>query len=190
MIKTNSFTGQLLVAMPHMPNVRFFKSVILLCGQDDQGVMGFVINRFVGTVSVKDLNDQLKLFSHPHSSSSLVFLGGPVDMTRGFVLHTPDYKSAATLTIIPGDRGVCLTNTLDVLSAISDNHGPEKFMVILGYAGWDPGQLEQELNSNTWLLTKASSEFIFDEDVTTKWSRVFEELKVNPLHLSLMSGHA
>lgn len=191
MIQTNSFAGQFLVAMPHMPDARFLKSVILLCGQDDRGVVGFIINRFVGTFSVKDLMDQLKIPSfYQPPQHPFIFFGGPVDMTRGFVLHTPDCKTAETLTIIPGDHGICLTSTLDVLIAISENRGPRKFMITLGYSGWDEGQLEQELTSNTWLLTKADPDLVFDENIHTKWSRVFESLKIDPTNLSLTTGKA
>ena len=190
MIQTNPFGGQFLVAMPHMPDARFLKSVILLCGQDDRGVVGFIINRLIGTCSVKDLIDQLKIPSYTKEKIPYILFGGPVDMTRGFVLHTPDYKTAETLTIIPGDQGVCLTSTLDVLTAISVNEGPRKYMVALGYSGWDEGQLEEELTSNTWLLTKADPELVFDNDISTKWSRVFESLKIDPTHLSLTTGQA
>lgn len=189
MISLDLLTGKFLVATPHIADPYFAKAVLLLCGQDEKGTIGFIINRHVASLSLKDLFFQLKI--SPSSLSSIehnpLFLGGPIDMTRGFILHTDEYQTPSSLTIMPG---VCLTNTLDVLKAIAQDSGPQKYMIALGYTGWKKNQLEQELDENTWVIMEADKQFIFDEDVNTKWERALYNLHIDPACLSPVQGRA
>lgn len=187
MILTDSLVGKFLVATPYMADSRFIKSVLLICGQDDKGTVGFMINRYVSALSTKDLFSQLNITTSSQIGYTPLFFGGPVDMTRGFVLHSSDYQTPSTLNIIPE---VCLTNTLDVLKAIAQNEGPQQYIITLGYTGWEKSQLEQEINENTWVIVDSDSVLIFDQDLDTKWERALNKLHIDPTCLSLSQGHA
>ncbi len=187
MILTDSLVGKFLISTPSMADSRFVKSVLLICGQDEKGTVGFIINRHVSALNTKDLFSQLDISTSSHVGYAPLFFGGPVDMTRGFVLHSPDYQTPSTLTIIPE---VCLTNTLDVLKAIAQNEGPHQYIIALGYTGWEKNQLEQEINENTWVITDSDASLIFDKDLDTKWERTLSKLHIDPTCLSISQGHA
>lgn len=148
--------GQMLVAMPVMEDERFARSVIYVCAHSSEGAMGIIVNRPAGSIDFPELlvqldiiadSDQIKL---PENAESMkVLKGGPVETGRGFVLHSSDFfiKDAT----LPIDDDICLTATLDILKAIATGEGPKHAILALGYAGWAPGQLETEIQSNGWL---------------------------------------
>ncbi|BAQ16458.1 YqgE/AlgH family protein [Methyloceanibacter caenitepidi] len=187
--------GQLLIAMPSMGDPRFSRSVIYVCAHSSEGAMGIVINQRAPNISFAELLEQLKIvpseerISLPSALNAMdVHLGGPVETGRGFVLHSADYfKAESTLPI---NDSVCLTATVDILRDIAKGSGPAKALLALGYAGWAPGQLEDEIQSNGWLNCPADPELVFDPAVDRKYNRALDSLGVDPSHLVSDSGHA
>jgi putative transcriptional regulator len=187
--------GQLLIAMPVMGDERFERSVIYLCAHSAEGAMGIIVNHPAGSIDFPELLQQLGIINKgehiklPENAESMkVLRGGPVDTGRGFVLHSSDfYIENATLRI---DDGVCLTATVDILRAIANGSGPKHAILALGYAGWAPGQLETEIQSNGWLHCDADSELIFGDDVDEKYGRALRKIGVDPGMLSNEAGHA
>lgn len=180
-------TGQLLIAMPGMNTSHFVQTVIYLCAHTADGAMGLVVNRPLAAPSFDDLLQQLDVAPVPPARRIELFRGGPVDSARGFVLHTTDWTGDGSLLV---DDGVALTASLDVLKVIAEGGGPARGLLALGYAGWGPGQLDQELQENAWLTAPASIDLLFDRDHETKWRRAMAVLKVDPLLLSGRAGHA
>jgi len=187
--------GRLLVAMPVMGDPRFERSVIYLCAHSSEGAMGIMVNRPAGSIDFPELlvqlniinkDDQIKL---PENAETMqVLRGGPVDTGRGFVLHSSDfYLDNATLPI---DDKICLTATVDILKAIASGKGPKHAILALGYAGWGPGQLENEIQGNGWLHCDADPDLVFGEDVEEKYTRALRKIGIDPGMLSGEAGHA
>ena len=187
--------GQLLIAMPIMSDPRFARSVIYMCAHSEDGAMGLVINQRASHISFPDLLSKLNIVSSPPEGSisdnvrgMSIHVGGPVETGRGFVLHSSDYFSEdSTLAI---EQGVCLTATIDILKAIASGRGPARAMLALGYAGWAPGQLENEINENGWLHCAADLDLIFGQDVEAKYERALKKIGVDIAMLSSQAGHA
>ena len=180
-------TGQLLVAMPTMNDPRFTRAAIYVCAHTAEGAMGLVINRLFGGIGFADLLEQLNIEVTQPVAGMRVHYGGPVESGRGFVLHSTDYIREGTLMV---DEEVALTATVDILRAIADGRGPKSAMLALGYAGWGPGQLDQEMQSNGWLHAPADAGLLFDADLDTKWERAIAKLGVSLPMLSAEVGHA
>jgi putative transcriptional regulator len=185
--ETGLLTGQLLIAMPAMNTPHFSQAVIYLCAHTPEGAMGIVLNRPLATPSFDDLLEQLDVAPVPPVRRIELCRGGPVDNARGFVLHTADWTGDGSLVV---DDRVALTASLDVLKAIADGGGPKRGFLALGYAGWGPGQLDQEMQNNAWLSAPASVDLMFDSEHGTKWRRAMAILKVDPILLSDTAGHA
>ncbi|OIQ30162.1 MAG: hypothetical protein BM562_10015 [Alphaproteobacteria bacterium MedPE-SWcel] len=181
-------TGKLLIAMPGIGDPRFENSVVFLCSHGAEGAMGLVINKPASGVFLKTLFDQLDIESQPGPSRSQVYFGGPVETQRGFVLHSDEYIS--TVNSLPVRPGFSMTATLDVLEEIADGRGPQQYLVMLGYAGWGPGQLEAEIAQNGWLTAEGEPAMIFDTHVDGKWEAALNSIGVAPLNLSMDAGHA
>ena len=187
--------GQLLIAMPGMKDPRFERAVILMCAHSEDGAMGIVLNQPAAEIKFADLLDQLELAGEEELApidralaGKPVHVGGPVDGSRGFVLHSSDYKAAnSTLSIKPD---VCLTATIDILRAIAHDRGPEKSFLALGYAGWAPGQLESELAANGWLHCAANADLVFSGDFGSKYEQALALLGIDPAFLAAEPGHA
>ena len=187
LIHDGFITGQLLVAMPAMRDPRFTRTVIYMCPHTTDRAMGLIINRLVGSLSFPDLLQQLGIPTSPASEHIRIRNGGPVETGRGFVLHSADYRDDATLNV--GDT-VGLTATLDILRDIAAGHGPKRSLLALGYAGWGPGQLDSEIQSNAWLCVPADDELIFDDKLTDKWERSIGKIGVDFRLLSGEVGNA
>lgn len=193
--KSGFLDGQLLVAMPQMSDKRFQRSVIYMCAHSEDGAMGLIVNQPARNISAPDLLQRLGIPGRGRSKASFddvrglpIRIGGPVEMGRGFVLHSADYfADDATLEI---ENDVCLTATLDILRAIVDGRGPSRALLALGYAGWSPGQLESEIHANGWLTCPADSELIFGDDLDLKYPRAMAKLGVDLSHLVSEAGHA
>ena len=174
--KESYLDGQLLIAMPVMGDPRFERSVIYMCAHSSEGAMGIMVNRPAGSIDFPELLSQLNIIKKadqiklPESAETMkVLSGGPVDTGRGFVLHSSDFFLAnATLPI---DDKICLTATVDILKAIAKGTGPRHAILALGYAGWGPGQLENEIQGNGWLHCDADPELVFGGDVDDKYAR-------------------
>lgn len=183
-----SFAGQLLVAMPNMQDPRFSRSVILMCAHNEEGAMGLVVNKLIDQLGMAELLQQLHIEGGgPGGGQNHVHFGGPVEASRGFVLHSPDYVETGTLVV--GDA-FALTATLDILRAIGRGEGPTRSLLALGYSGWGPGQLDAEIQANGWLTVAPDDEIVFGPACADKWQRALAKLGVHPLTLSGDAGHA
>ena len=195
-MKESSFLdGQMLIAMPGMSDPRFDRSVIFMCAHSDNGAMGIIVNKRAPMISFSEPLERLDIM--PQESriklpddvqSMLVQFGGPVEPGRGFVLHTSDYFSADTS--LPIDERVALTATLDILRAIAGGQGPRRSLLALGYAGWAPGQLEDEIQRNGWLSCAADEDLLFGNDLDGKYVGALHKIGVDPAMLSSEAGHA
>jgi putative transcriptional regulator len=183
-----NLTGKLLIAMPAMGDPRFEQSVVLICAHSDEGAMGLIVNKPTGEVALSDMLEQLSIDHGPESRQLDVSFGGPVEQTRGFVLHSLDYVSNVNTLKVQSVFG--LTATLDILEALAKGRGPERALVAIGYAGWGPGQLEDELSQNAWLTCDANMELVFDLPDQGKWDGALKSLGVDALMLSSDAGHA
>jgi putative transcriptional regulator len=187
--------GQMLIAMPTMRDERFARSVIYVCAHSSEGAMGIVVNQPVANIDFSDLLVQLEviettdLVELPSRAGTVkVLKGGPVETQRGFVLHSSDFFIEDST--LPIDEGVCLTATLDILKAIARGSGPQSAILALGYAGWAPGQLENEIQENGWLHCPADPELIFGSDTEAKYGRALRKIGIDPGMLSNEAGHA
>lgn len=187
--------GKLLIAMPGIGDPRFERSVIFLCAHSADGAMGIVINKVAQNITFPDLLSRLDLLPAENRinldkrlSQMPVQVGGPVETGRGFVLHTTDYYSADTT--LPISERVGLTATLDVLRAIAKGEGPRRSLLALGYSGWGPGQLEEEIQRNGWLHCEADEELIFAMANEEKYQAALQKIGIDPRMLSSDAGHA
>lgn len=183
----DSLSNQLLIAMPGMADPNFNSTVTLVCEHNAEGALGIVINRPMN-LNLGGLFEQLSLDQADQSAASAPVLdGGPVGRQRGFVLH--DSREAFESSVVVSSD-IHLTLSRDVLDAMAAGSGPDRSLVALGYAGWEPGQLEQEMLHNTWLNVPASPEIIFDVPFTDRWSVAAEIIGVNISQISPHAGHA
>jgi putative transcriptional regulator len=187
--------GQLLVAMPGMMDERFARAVIFICAHSSEGAMGIILNRPAANVTMPDLLVQLEIVPEierirlPQKVGSMqVLMGGPVETSRGFVLHSPDFHLAQST--LPIDDSICLTATIDILRAIAAGRGPENAVLALGYAGWGAGQLEMELQANGWLNTPADAELVFNTAADVRYEMALRRIGIEPAMLSMEAGHA
>ncbi|MBS7541482.1 YqgE/AlgH family protein [Ancylobacter lacus] len=187
--------GQMLVAMPGMRDERFARAVIYLCAHSAEGAMGIVVNQPASHINFPDLLVQLdvvpetELIRLPRRAGEVkVLKGGPVETGRGFVLHSSDF--VIENSTLPIDAGVCLTATLDILKAIAHGGGPQSAVLALGYAGWAPGQLENEIQQNGWLHCPADAGLIFGPDTGAKYEQALRKIGIPPGMLSSEAGHA
>ena len=187
--------GQLLIAMPGMSDARFARSVVLVCAHSDEGAMGLIINQPAGDLTFGQLIEQIDLFGDgavieidAAVAARPTHNGGPVESSRGFVLHSPDYTADQATTKV--SDGICLTQTIDVLKAIAAGKGPREHILALGCAGWAPGQLEWELGANGWLTCPADPRLVFEVAPEEKYARALAKLGVDPSRLVSEAGRA
>jgi putative transcriptional regulator len=208
----DSLQNQFLIAMPSLGDGYFNKTVTYICEHNDEGAMGLIINMPVN-ITLFDLLKQIEendkeqanedkstleaettptleeniSLSLDHSLEQLVLSGGPISQNRGFVLHRtqPGWNSSLAL-----NDDIMITTSKDILLALGTNKAPEQFMVTLGYAGWGPGQLETELQANSWLTIDADSDILFNTPIEQRWKKATEKLGIDIAHLSSDIGHA
>lgn len=191
----HSLAGQLLVAMPGMPDPRFAETVICLCAHGPEGAMGFVLNKPIEDLSFDDLVKQLDLAPTPPARRIRLLAGGPVEGSRGFVLHSHEWETEGTMAVA---EGLSMTASVEVLKEVAGGRGPRKAVLALGYAGWGPGQLEAELQKNAWLTVPADEALLFGEDdarpgrraTHRAWRAALARLGIDPLLLSSAPGRA
>src|SRR5512140_1553129 len=179
--KRGYLDGQMLIAMPSMRDERFSRSLIYVCAHSSDGAMGIIVNQVAANVNFPDLLVQLEVIPAadliqlpPRAGGVKVLKGGPVETGRGFVLHSADFFIENST--LPIDEGICLTATLDILKAIARGKGPASAILALGYAGWAPGQLENEIQQNGWLHCPADAELVFGTDTGGKYEKAMGKL--------------
>ncbi len=184
----NTLTGKLLIAMPGMGDPRFERSVIFMCSHGEDGALGLIVNKPTPAISSPQLLEQLDIDVGSSARSIDVHFGGPVENGRGFVLHSSDYTANDSTLTVGSDFG--MTATLDILEDIALGEGPNEALLALGYSGWGPGQLEDEIRENGWLAVDSSMDIVFAQDDDGKWAAALSSIGVDPLTLSATAGRA
>ena len=180
-------THHFLIAMPSMVDTNFAKSLTYICEHNEQGALGVVVNRPI-EMTLRTLFEQIDIPLRDDTRSRLpVYFGGPVQVDRGFVLHRPPGDWESTLSI---NAQVGLTTSRDILQAVGEGRGPQQLLVSLGYAGWAPGQLEQELSQNAWLTVAADPDVLFAQPPETRLTAAMNLLGIDFSRLSGAVGHA
>ncbi len=187
--------GQMLIAMPAMLDDRFARSLIYVCAHSAEGAMGIIVNHPAPNINFSDLLVKLDVIPEadviqlPSRAGVVkVMRGGPVETERGFVLHSADFFIENST--LPIDDGICLTATLDILKAIARGDGPASAILALGYAGWAPGQLENEIQGNGWLHCAPDLDLIFGTDIGNKYEKALKKIGIDLGMLSSEAGHA
>lgn len=184
---TNTLANNLLIAMPGMEDPNFNSTVTLICEHNDEGALGIIINRPL-TLRLKGLFEQLDLTEvDPRSANDPVLMGGPVGPERGFVLHEPTHSYEHSLAV---SSQINLTLSRDVIDAMASGEGPAKSLVALGYAGWEAGQLEDEMLANSWLNVPATPDIVFDLPFAERWAAAARTLGIDISCMSSDAGHA
>ncbi len=186
MTQSVNLTDHFLIAMPSLEDPNFFHSVTYICEHNEHGAMGIVINRPLD-VGLSEIVRQLELEWQADQLERPVFLGGPVDTSRGFVLHSPPGDWEASLAV---NEHIALTTSRDILQALGQGRGPERSLVALGYAGWGAGQLEAEMAANAWLSGPADAEILFELPPEQRWRAAAQKLGIDLALLSQDVGHA
>ena len=182
-----NLTGQIIVSMPSLEDERFYKTVIYICAHSSEGSMGIIINKKIDYDLYPDLLQQLGIDKPLNNKKLFIRYGGPVESGRGFVLHSDDMVRKETLNI---DKGVALTSTAEFFDDLSKGKGPKNSILALGYSGWQPGQLEHEIMRNSWMSLSVDNSFLFDDEVSRKWSQAYKLMGIDPNSLSFESGQA
>ena len=190
MDQSSNLTGKMLIAMPGMRDPRFEQSVILVCAHSEDGAMGLVVNRPLPEIGFSDLLAQLGIQAGANALDIPVRFGGPVEPGRGFVLHRAprDIDLGENRMRITDD--LAMSTTRDILEDYARGQGPQPAMLALGYAGWGPGQLEDEILGNGWLTCEATEALVFGAADAGKWEGALKTIGVSPLSLSAAAGRA
>lgn len=191
-METTRLTNHFIIAMPSLLDENFDRTVTYICEHDENGTFGIIINRetditlqeVISQMDIEPDTNQTKARNPTHPT---IYLGGPVQQNRGFILHNPPGNWGSTLKI---NEHIALTTSRDILEAIANNEGPEQSIITLGYAGWGPGQLEQEMAANTWLNCPAEQQIIFNTPSDQRWQAAANLLGVDLQLLSNDPGHA
>ncbi|MDG9881468.1 MULTISPECIES: YqgE/AlgH family protein [Pseudomonas] len=178
---------QFLIAMPHMADPNFAQTLTYIVEHNENGAMGLVVNR-PQELNLADILEQLRPEEEPSplSVNVPIYIGGPVQTDRGFVLHTNDRTYQATIQL----DGLALSTSQDVLFAIAEGNGPRQSLITLGYAGWEAGQLEAELADNAWLNCPFDAEILFATDTELRLNAAATRLGINLSLLTSQAGHA
>lgn len=193
----SDLTGKLLIAMPGMPDPRFAHAALFLCAHSAEGAMGLIVNKpladlnfgtLLQTLDIPSPGEYTGLGDPPMQKDDPVFFGGPVETSRGFVLHTPDVHASDTSLDVT--EFAALSASLDILAQIARGQGPAEVRLALGYAGWGPGQLEDEIRAGGWLTCNADADLLYNTAPDSLWASALDRIGVDPRMLSSSSGRA
>ncbi len=185
-----SLSNQLLIAMPNMGDGRFEQSVTYLCEHDENGAMGIIINRPLDLKLQDILRDpsiNINDIAPNADINQSIHLGGPVQQDRGFVLHNPTTEWESSLCV---GNDIMVTTSKDIMAAILRGEGPENTLIAIGYAGWGPGQLEEEIKANAWLTAPVNQQILFEIDCNHRWQAAAQRAGIDIASLTLPAGHA
>ncbi|UIJ44274.1 YqgE/AlgH family protein [Sphingomonas cannabina] len=186
MESTSFLTGQFLLAMPGIGDPRFEHAVIAMCAHDTDGALGIGVGTLIDSLSFHDVLRQLEI-DPGEAEDRPVLLGGPVEPRRGFVLHSRDWSGGDTIDVA---GRWALSGTIDVLRAIAEGTGPERWLVALGYAGWGAGQLDGEMTRHGWFNTAGDERLLFDTAAHHRWEAGFAAAGIDPRLLASSTGTA
>jgi putative transcriptional regulator len=184
----NTLKDHFLIAMPSLKDPYFKHSVVYICEHDEKGAMGFIIN-FPVKLTLQELLNNVDSIDHYPEPPLLnpVFLGGPLELERGFVLHSPVADNSQSTKL---NDQLMVSNSNAILSTLGTKNEPEKYIVTLGYASWSSGQLEKEINDNHWISMESQNDIIFSTPVEQRWIESLQRLGISPEQLSTEIGHA
>jgi putative transcriptional regulator len=184
-----NLVGQIVISTPHTDTESCFsKSVVCILSHDKNGALGVIINRVLTSTDSSIVFSALNIkIDRPIKGLSLHF-GGPVESEKGLILHTGDYKSG-TLINLKG-KDLCLSSNTEILKDIASGGGPEDKILMLGYTGWGPGQLEKEMMANSWISAPYSKDLVFSEDNSCKWQAAMKTVGIDPSRFSHSAGNA
>ncbi len=185
-IDISNLTGKCLISMPNTEG-EFANSVIYICSHDKNGAMGFVVNKRITDISFQDIASALPFNLKNNFSPINLYNGGPLEKGKGFILHSDEYQLSESLNT---GGGIMVSSSFTILQDIASGHGPKQRIIILGYAGWAPSQLEHEIQNNLWMVTEASPDLVLGCDDDTKWSKAFSNLGINNISLFSSIGHS
>lgn len=185
--KTDFLTGKCLVAMPNILDERFSQSLIYICSHNQEGAMGFIVNKKIKEFSFTDLATQLPITPLQPIAPIDLHHGGPLEKIRGFVLHTTDYIKNDTLVI---NDQIALSSSIDIITDIAFGIGPKDNLIALGYSSWSAKQLENEIKNNNWLVITPNTELVFRTKDEDKWQKAIDEIGIDINRLSYTTGHA
>jgi len=182
-----SLKGQFLIAMPGLADPNFHQTVTVICEHTAEGAIGIVLNRIHSAIVGKDVFEELDLEPASSLESIPIHAGGPVNINEIFVLHGPPFDWEGCFHVSPT---IAMSNTIDILSALSEGRGPQSYIISLGCAGWGPDQLENEIKQNVWLTSDILEDVVFNTPVELRWQTAVENLGIDPTLLSDTAGHA
>ncbi len=185
--KSSFLTGKILIASPSMLDPRFDKSVIYICEHSLNGAMGIIINQPIKEIQLNEIFSQMNIKSIGKNFNRDVYFGGPVETTRGFILHSSDYQIPETIHL---DNEVSLSSSTEILQSIAKGKGPENYFMAFGYAGWSSGQLDEEIKDNSWLHTEADNKMLWHYENKEKWNKALYKIGIKPGSLINESGRA
>jgi len=187
MIDEPRLTNHFLIAMPSLEDGNFSQSVTYICEHDENGALGITINR-PSEINLAEIFSQLQItVESDHIKNQTVLNGGPVQIDRGFILHTPTGTWESSLKVTDT---IAVTTSQDIMQAIADGKGPARALIALGYSGWGPGQLELEISENSWLSCPATEKILFDVPLEKRWRAAALLLGIDLQLLSSQAGHA
>jgi putative transcriptional regulator len=181
------FVGKLLVAMPHIKVPPFSQTLIYICGHNEQGSMGIIVNRLEPKIQFEDLLLHVGLMTKHAPKGVPIYCGGTTGIDRGFVLHSTDCLVKESILV---GENLALTGTIGILEAIASGCAPQNYWVVMGHTRWPAGRLEHDVQENEWLCIEPNAELIFSTDVETKWRQAFAVLDIVPARLTAFYGHA
>ena len=188
-VKSASLRNQFLIATPTLEDGIFKSSVTYICEHDEDGAMGIIINR-PSDLKFNDLVKEFEAIESSELNTQPVMVGGPVGLERGFVLHQTPANTIEWISTLQISNDIALTGSKDILTALGEGKGPDKFLFVLGYAGWGAGQLEQELMENDWLTSPASPEILFSTPYHLRAEAAAKLLGVDLSALATQPGNA
>lgn len=172
----DSLQGHFLISTPQMPDPRFRERVIFICGHSDEGAVGLVINQPIPNTSVADVLVNAGIKLPPGIILPPIYMGGPVEVETAFFLYVADYQAPDQIRVT---GSVSLSSDPQIMRDIAAGTGPSQYLFLLGYAGWAPGQLENELTDNGWLTLPAEDAVLFETPDELKWKRAAERFGIN-----------
>tara|TARA_B100001029_G_C14998293_1_gene416404 strand:- start:211 stop:798 length:588 start_codon:yes stop_codon:yes gene_type:complete len=186
-IDSRFLTGKMLIASPSMLDPRFDKSVIYVCEHSSNGAMGIIINQPIKEIQLTQIFSQMNIKSIDKGFNRDVYFGGPLETSRGFIIHSSDYQVPETIHL---DNQVSLSSSTEILQSIAKGVGPENYFMAFGYAGWSSGQLDQEIKENSWLHTESDNRILWHYENKEKWNKALYKIGVKPGSFINESGTA
>ena len=183
----SSFKGQFIIAMPNLLDPNFDRTVSCICEFAPEATLGLIVNRVHPLISCRQILQEFKIKYVAEAVSIPVHVGGPVTPGELFVLHGPPFHWEGCHMVT---SSLALSKGRDILEAIGLGEGPESLLITLGYAGWNPGQLEREIMENAWLTCDIDEEIIFETPMESRWETAIRRMGIDPASLSDMAGHA